>query len=183
MNLSSQIEAILYFKGEPVSAKKLAEFLGVSLEEVTQAITELKKNLEGRGITIIEKESEYMLATAPGASDIIQKITKDELTRDIGKAGLETLSIVLYKGNVSRREIDYIRGVNSTFILRNLMIRGLVERVVSDTDQRQFLYKPTFELMSFIGIEKIEDLPEYSDMNKEMEAFESERKTDGTRTE
>ncbi|MBX4211021.1 SMC-Scp complex subunit ScpB [Candidatus Parcubacteria bacterium] len=183
MNLSSQIEAILYFKGEPVSAKKLAEFAGVSLEEVTQAITELKTNLEGRGLTIIEMESEYMLATGPGASDIIQKITKDELTRDIGKAGLETLSIILYKGNVSRREIDYIRGVNSTFILRNLMIRGLVERVVRDTDQRQFLYKPTFELMSYMGIKKIEDLPEYSDMKKEMEAFESERKTDGSRTE
>jgi segregation and condensation protein B len=75
--------------------------------------------------------------------------------KDLGKAGLETLSIILYQGPISRAEIDYIRGVNSNFILRNLLIRGLIERVENPHDQRSFLYKPTLELISYLGLSKI----------------------------
>ena len=97
----------------------------------------------------------------------------------MGRAGLETLSIILYKGPINRREIDYIRGVNSNFILRNLLIRGLVERVQNTDDARSFLYKPTFEVLSFMGISKIEDLPEYVEVRREVEEIiEQEKKED-----
>ncbi|MCX6717916.1 MAG: SMC-Scp complex subunit ScpB [Candidatus Taylorbacteria bacterium] len=74
---------------------------------------------------------------------------------------------------MSRAEIDYIRGVQSTFILRNLMIRGLVEKITNPKDQRSFLYKPTFELLSYMGITKIEDMPEFKEAKAEIENYKN----------
>jgi len=114
-----------------------------------------------------------MLGTAPEMGELIEALIKEELSKDLGKAGLETLSIVLYRGPISRSKIDYIRGVSSTFILRNLLVRGLVERVSNPDDQRSFLYKPTFELLSYLGISRIEDLPEYDAVKQELESFQA----------
>jgi segregation and condensation protein B len=171
MNLESQIEAILFWKGEGITIKKLSVLLFVTEEEVNQALNSLQQSLVNRGIVLVRKEDEVMLGTSPKVSELIEKLTKDELTRDLGKAGLETLSIVLYKGPIKRSEIDYIRGVNSNFILRNLLIRGLVEKVQDTNDQRAFLYKPTMELFSYLGITKIDDLPEYGATITELDQF------------
>jgi len=171
LSLSAQLEALLFWKGEPVTHKRVAEILKVTnpsltVEALNLAITELETVLASRGggLVLVQKDDELMLGTAPAAAPLIEQLTKDELTRDLGKAGLETLAIVLYKGPISRREIDNIRGVNSTFILRNLLIRGLVEKVTSPEDQRAFLYKPTMQLITFMGITKPEELPEYEAM-------------------
>lgn len=172
MNLDSQLEAILFWKGEPVSLKRLSEIVEKPTEEVSVSLKVLAQRLAGTGLTLVEKEDEVMLGTAKEASSLIEKLTKEELIRDLGKAGLETLSIVLYRGPVSRRDIDYIRGVNSTFILRNLMIRGLVEKIQNPNDQRAFLYKPTFDLLGHLGLSKLEDLPEYTAIRSEIETNE-----------
>jgi segregation and condensation protein B len=86
---------------------------------------------------------------------------KDELSKELSKATLETLSIIIYKQGSTRAEIDYIRGVNSSFILRNLLIRGLIQKESHPTDSRKYFYKPTFELLGFLGIQKLEELPDY----------------------
>ena len=167
--LDAQIEAVLFWKGEPVSGKKLAHILNVSTEEVADGILELEKKLEKRGLTLVYKDDEIMLGTSELVSGLIEELTREEYSRDLGKAGAETLSIVLYKGPITRREIDYIRGVNSTFILRNLMVRGLVEKIPHEKDLRMFLYRPTFELLAHLGVKKIEDLPEYNEVRLELE--------------
>src|SRR3989344_4450492 len=129
MELSANIEALLFFRGEPVSKRELAKSLGVKEKEVAEGLSELKEKLAGRGVALLENGEEVELRTAPEASELIETIRREELSRDLGKAGAETLAIILYRNPVTRADIDYIRGVNSTFILRNLLIRGLVERV------------------------------------------------------
>ena len=101
-------------------------------------------------------------------SALIEKLTKEELMKDLGKAGLETLSIILYKGPVKRSEIDYIRGVNSSFTLRALSVRGLVEKTVDTKDNRRYIYKPSFELLSFMGVKSIEELPDYAEVSSSL---------------
>ena len=171
MNLSAQLEAILFWKAEPVSFKKLASLLHTDIPTVKAGVQELEQNLKGRGLTLVQTDEEVMLGTAKELSPLIEQLTKEELTRDLGKAGLETLSIVLYQGPISRADIDYIRGVNSQFILRNLLIRGLVERIDNPKDARSFLYKTTLALLSHLGISKIEDLPEYTQVKQDIETF------------
>ncbi len=173
LSLDSQIEAVLFWKGEPQSIKKLAISLNKTEEEIFTALEILKEKIKERGVELLYKparindsdhlggDDEVMLGTASKLSPIIEKLQKEELVRDLGRAGLETISIIAYKGPISRAEIDYIRGVQSNFILRNLQIRGLVEKITNEKDKRSFLYRPTFELLQYLGVSRIEDLPEY----------------------
>lgn len=178
MPLEPLIEALLFWKAEPLSVKKLAEACGRSEGEVQDALKLLENSLANRGVKLIWKDDEVMLGTAPEAAELIEKLTKEELSRDLGKAGLETLSIVLYKGPLTRAEIDYIRGVNSSFILRNLQIRDLVEKISDPSDARRFLYRPTFALLQHLGVTKVEDLPEYGTLVDELQKLTEAKPND-----
>ena len=169
--LEKQLEALLFWKGEPVSIKKLSQILEKGEEEIISSLKNLETSLSNRGIVLMFKDDEVTLGTSPEVSELIEKVTKDELVRDLGRAGLETLSIIIYQGPISRAEIDYIRGVQSNFILRNLMIRGLVEKIPNPKDQRSFLYKPTFDMLGFMGITKIEEMPNYNEVRLEIESY------------
>ena len=171
MNLSAQIEAILFFKAEPMKLSKLAVALKVKEEEIIAALAELETALVNRGISLVRNGDEVELRTAPSVSTLIETLTKEELSRDLGKAGLETIAIILYKGSAKRSDIDYIRGVNSSFILRNLLIRGLVVREVDGG--RGFLYKPTTDLLAHMGVAKFEELPEFDAVKSELLKFEA----------
>jgi hypothetical protein len=116
------------------------------------------------------------LTTVPQVSTLIEKITKEELSKELSKAALETLAIVLYKGPIARSEIDYIRGVNSTFILRNLLIRGLVEKIDNPNDQRSFLYGTTLATLEYLGISSSSELPKYHDTLALLGEFTSAKK-------
>jgi segregation and condensation protein B len=180
-NLENKIEAILFFKGEAVSIKQLGVLLSVEKQEIIVALESLKQNLQNRGLRLIKNEDKVMLGTAPEIFDLIEGLRKDELSKDLGKAGLETLSIILYKGPITRSEIDYIRGVNSSSILRNLLVRGLVERKTNEKNQRIFLYSPTFELLQFLGITNLEELPEFNEIKEEF--LKKEKDESGKETE
>ncbi|MEK7634860.1 MAG: SMC-Scp complex subunit ScpB [Patescibacteria group bacterium] len=169
MNLENKIEALLFYKNEPLEIKKISKILNISESETREALKNLAVLLENRGVCLVETKDEVSLATAPDMKDFIEQIAKDEMSREIGKAGLETLSIILYNGPVSRREIDYVRGVNSTFILRNLCIRGLVEKETDTKDQRVLKYKGSLSLLTHLGLRKIEDLPEFQNFKEQID--------------
>jgi segregation and condensation protein B len=179
MKLETQLEALLFWKGEPMTLKKIEAALGVSKSELETALSALETSLSGRGLKVIRNGDEIEMRTSPEASTLIEKLTKEELYRDLGKAGLETLSIILYKSPIKRSEIDYIRGVNSSFIIRNLLIRGLIERISEKEGAgRGYSYKPTIDLLAHIGIAKLEDLPEYATVKAELAAFEASHEAD-----
>ncbi|OGI64536.1 hypothetical protein A3H53_02550 [Candidatus Nomurabacteria bacterium RIFCSPLOWO2_02_FULL_40_10] len=165
MDLEKKIEAILFWKGEPMSRKKLSEVLKAGEEEINAGLEKLKENLKERGVVLLENDGELTLGTAPELSDLIENLQKEELNKELSKASLETLSIVLYKNGVNRAEIDYIRGVNSSFTLRALSVRGLVEKILDPKDNRRYIYKPSFELLSFMGVKSVEELPDYTEVS------------------
>jgi len=171
MTHSALLEAVLFHKAEPVSFSELEKILQISREELLKTISSLKSTLEGRGITLVTKDTEVMLRTSKEASTLIEQITKDELSKDLGKAGLETLSVILYKGPISKKDIEYIRGVQSAFILRKLMIRGLIERLPDPKDSRSHIYRATFDLLSYLGISDIQELQEYDKASEEIDTF------------
>jgi len=172
--LIKKLEAILFYLAEPVDVSFLAKTLEVKKEEIIHAIGELQTSLEGRGIRIVHHNDEVTLVTAPEYAETIEKIVKEERERDLGRAGIETLSIVAYKGPVSKKEIEYIRGVNSQFALRNLLLRGLVEKQLRDKAgaTTAMLYTVTTDALRHLGLSKISDLPEYEDTRKRLEIVE-----------
>jgi len=172
MDLSSYIESILFFKGTPVALSYLAKVLGKKESIIEEALDTLEQKLENRGLILTRHDGKVSLGTAPKTSGFIETLIKEDLSKDIGKAGLETLSVIIYKGPISRGQIDHIRGVNSSFILRNLLIRGLVERVRSRKDQRVAMYVPTAKLLSYLGVKNIEEVPQYKEVKSDIEEFE-----------
>ncbi len=176
MELDSYIEAILFLEGEPVKIKKLAEVLNKPEKDINSALETLEQKLENRGVKLVKKDNEVMLSTAPEASKICEEISKEEFNKDIGKAGLEVLAIVVYRNPVGRADIDYIRGVNSSFTLRNLLVRGLVERKTNPKDSRSYLYSPSFQFLQFLGVNNINNLPEYENFKKSIEQFVEQSK-------
>ncbi len=173
MALEQKIEAVLFYKGEAESKKRLAKLLEVSIEDIEKAISKLDASLVNHGIRLLRIDDKVELVTAPETSEVVNKIHKDELVRDLGKAGSETLAVVLYRGPVTRAEIDYIRGVNCSFVLRNLQIRGLVEKVKSK-EKRTYEYKATVDLLKHLGVTSVEELPNYKEMRESLNKFEQE---------
>lgn len=175
MNLEIGIEAVLFYKTEPIKKTALAELFSISLEEIEIALIKLSESLENRGVQITMTDTMVQLVSTPEMSELIEHMRKEELTSDIGKAGAETLAIILYRGPLSRVEIDKVRGVNSSFIIRNLLIRGLIERRTHPTDSRSFIYASTPELFNHLGIAKREDLPEFEQIMNTLEQFEKQQ--------
>ncbi len=183
MDLAQRIEAVLFYKGEPVGKRELARMFAVSDAEVTAAVTSIREAVSTRGIRLLETNEEVSLVTAPELSEIMDQLRKEELKRDIGKAGAETLSIVLYRGPVTRSDIDYVRGVNSSFILRNLLMRGLVQRSQNPKDARTFVYDSSPELLQMLGVTNRTELPEYGEILAKLDQFEKERSAEAVEAE
>ncbi len=171
-DLVNKIEAILFYIGEPVSINSLTKILDISKKEVVGAIKELGTILENRGVRIVEHDDEIVMVTAPELSSVIEKMVKEERERDLGRAGIETLSIIAYKGLVSKKDIEYIRGVNSQYALRSLLLRGLITRENSKTDERMVVYNITGDTLRFLGLTSVSDLPQYREMQKQLEIKE-----------
>lgn len=174
MNLERHVEAVLFYKAEPMKKTALAGFFKVDPEELDASLEALSERLMESAIRLISTDDTVQLVTAPELSETIERLRKDEERRDIGRAGAETLAIILYRGPLSRADIDRIRGVNSNFILRNLLIRGLVERRAHPTDQRSYFYAVTPSLMNHLGIERREDMPEFAEVMNALDAYERE---------
>lgn len=169
--LSNNIEALLFAFG-PMTRAALAKKLAVSEEEVAQAVAGLTARLTF-GIALVDDGHMLELRTAPAAAALIEQVQKDENSRDIGKAGLEALAAILYRGPLTRAEIDFIRGVNSSQTLRTLTQRGLVRRVENPKDERSFLYEPTTELLAYLGLAARSHVPEYESVRTKLEELEA----------
>ncbi|HEY4522495.1 MAG TPA: SMC-Scp complex subunit ScpB [Candidatus Paceibacterota bacterium] len=170
--LAQRIEALLFSEGGPVTKKKLAQLLESDAAAIQTAAAELSQSLHNRGVALIETETELAFAVAPHMKDTVEKAYEKELGREIGDAGLEVLSIILYRGPSTRSRIDYIRGVNTSSTIRTLTARGLIERTQNPHDQREYLYRPTAELLAHLGVRNAEELPDYAKIASELAAFE-----------
>ena len=173
--IAQKIEAYLFWKGEPVTIKNLIKVIEVDEVSVHQALDVLnEKTNTDLGIVLIRYDDMVTLGTHIAVSDFIEQMIKDDLQKDLGKSALETLAIVLYQGPIKRADIDYVRGVNSQFILRNLLVRGLITRVDNPADERTFLYRPSLELMAFLGITEIGQLPDFDEVIHKLSALKAE---------
>lgn len=160
---SAALEALLFIHGEPLSLKRISEILQIEIEQVEELIRILRDKLqaEDRGLSVIQDTQKVQLVTKPQFHGFLAGFVKEQLTEDLSPAALETLAIISYFGPISRAKIDYQRGVNSSFILRNLLLRGLVERQPDPTHPTSHLYHPSFELLRHLGLSQKEDLPDF----------------------
>lgn len=161
-DIKNIIESILLVAEKPVSAKELSTCTEAMTSEVQKSLTELIKDYEKRGIKIIKKGDYYSLVTDPANAEAVSKFLNEELRHDLSAAAIETLSIITYRQPVTRVDIEDVRGVASDQILRNLLIRGLIQEVGrKDSPGRPILYGTTMEFLQYFGLKDEGELPEF----------------------
>jgi segregation and condensation protein B len=166
-DLKLQIESLLFVSTKPLKITKLKDIIkDVKLDDVRQAIDELKEkfNKDESGLRILENNGVVQFTTAPEVAELVKQFIKDESTGELTRPSLETLTIVAYRQPITKAELEQIRGVNCSMILRNLMIRGLI---MKKDDKRMLTsyYSVTVDFLKFLGITDISELPDYEKLN------------------
>lgn len=159
----SALEALLFIHGEPISISKISSGLGLELVEAENLVNEFSASLlaENRGLNLVRMGDRVQLATKAEINPELENFVKSELSEELTPASLEVLSLVCYLGPISRSKIEYLRGVNSSFTLRSLLMRGLVDRIPDPNSTIAYLYRPTFELLKHLGLASPEEMPEF----------------------
>lgn len=170
------LHALLFASGEPLSKKRLEALLGIKSAELKLALAALDTSLQNSGTTLVQTESEVELRTAPEAALIVKKLRESELSRDLGKASLETLAVIAYKTGTTRGEIDWVRGVNSSASLRTLLMRGLIEGREDERDKRRVRYSITTEALAHLGARNVEELPRFAELRAAAQTVIEEEK-------
>lgn len=164
-DLSALIEALLFASAQSMTVKRLADITNSGKQDVKQALSELQGRLEtgGSGLMLIIQGEEAELVTRPEMSEAVRSVLKAEMQGELSRPSMEALAILAYRGPMTRPELEQIRGVQSALILRNLMLRGLVD-MKEEVKLGQPMYAVTIDFYKHLGLAKPEELPEYESL-------------------
>ena len=172
--MQTKIESILFVASKPLSIKKIAKVMNLDIDEVQKYLQVLmsKYNVKDSGIIILNNNDEYQMVSSPDNRELTEKFIKAESSGELTRPQLETLTVISYCGPITKPELEQVRGVNCSLIIRNLLLRGLI----SETDKNGIL--PTFEItidyLRHLGIKSVKELPNYEILSKH--AFVEEAK-------
>ena len=170
MNLEAVIEGLLFVIGEDgLTLEQIVEITGKSLDDVKDALTSLREQYESekRGIRIHFLGNSFKLTTKKEHKEYYQKLIEIPGTSSLSQAALETLAIIAYNEPITRIEVDEIRGISSSQMIRKLVAKNFVKEVGrSSLPGRPILYKTTSEFLDYFGLATIEDLPKVEQLNE-----------------
>lgn len=183
MDFKAVIEGLLFVSGEQgLSLEEICNITEKNKDEVSLLIKELFNdyNYNSRGIQLEFLGNKFKLTTKPEHKIFYKKMIKEEENLPLSQSVLETLAIIAYNAPITRAEIDNIRGVNSAYIIRKLLIRGLIEEIgKSDAPGKPKIYNITQSFLDYFGLGTISELPKLNiddsnnDINNENDLFKS----------
>jgi len=168
--LKATIEALLFVAEHPVEIERLAQVLeGVEVWRIKAALSALEDEyrVRGAGIQLVRVAEGYQLCTVPEAAEWVRKFTSQKERIRLSQAALETLAIIAYRQPIMRAEIDSIRGVDSSGVLRSLLEKSLI-RIVGrhDSPGRPIMYGTTQEFLLHFGLESLSALPKIEELEE-----------------
>lgn len=163
MQLQGAVEAILFSYGEAIQIKKISDLTKSSNDDVILALDTLSNhyNERGSGLIIMRHNDTAQLITSPKFNEMVVDMVKNEFQENLTPAAEETLAIIAYAGPLTRSDIEHIRGANSSFTVRNLLMRGLIERASNPKRPNTYLYALSSDCFRHLGITDPKSLPEY----------------------
>jgi len=167
--LTTTIESILFAAAKPLTLKQIQQYFDLTEEVVVEALEDIAKryNRETSGIHLLEQEGKVQFVSNSDAAEDVRGFLKKDATSPLTKPSLETLTVIVYKGPITRPELEQIRGVNCGIILRNLLIRGFIEEN-QDAERLQAVYTVSMDFMRKLGVTHLEELPEFKELREQL---------------
>lgn len=167
LSLAAQLESLLFAATNPLSTRQLAKLTGANDEKVAAALAELEERYadDASGLAIIHRGKDIMLATKPGAGALVSAFLKEQVGGELTRPQLEALTIIAYRGPVTKAELELIRGVNCSLIVRNLLMRGLIDER-QDPLMHTEVYEPSFEFLRYLGVKSVGELPQFEELHQ-----------------
>ena len=160
------LEGLLFVVGEEgLTFKQIESVLEINEEEAKILLMELKKDYEddSSGLRIDFLGNRFKMTTKFEHRKFYQKLLENPETNMLSQAALETLAIIAYNEPVTRMQVDAMRGVGSTQIIRKLVAKGFIkESGRSDLPGRPILYETTNDFLDYFGLSTLDDLPDMS---------------------
>ncbi len=158
------IEGLLYVQGDlGLSIEETALILNISIEEAKELILSLKQEYidSDRGLRINFLGNKFKLTTKEEHKEYFRKLLESPQNNTLSNSALETLAIIAYNEPMTRGDIDEMRGVDSIYIIRRLLAKGLIKEAGrSDRPGKPILYKTTDEFLDYFGLASKDELPE-----------------------
>lgn len=166
MDIDTEIESILFLSPKPLKVIELAKIVDASDEEMEHALSRLEVvyNTGQRGIRLTRHEGKVRMTTAPESAEVVAAFVEDEVHGALTRPQLETLTVIAYRGPITKPNLEHVRGVHCGLILRNLAIRGLIESK-EDPVLLQTVYTVSMDFLHTLGLERIEQLPDYEPLH------------------
>jgi len=162
MPLLSALESLLFVADAPVEAEELARVLNAPVEVVerqVRALGELYRE-QHRGLRIAERNGRFQMVSAPEAGELVEAFLNLDTTTRLSAPALETLAIIAYRQPVTRAQIEAVRGVDCSGVLRSLLQRGLIEEIDRlDAPGRPVRYGVTDLFLQHFGLTSLQELP------------------------
>lgn len=167
MSHKSKIESVLFVASKPLSTKKIAAALKIGDKEALEDLKDLqlKYNNVDSGISLLQNGDEWQMVASAENKETSENFLKSEVSGELTRPQLETLTVVSYCGPITKPELEQIRGVNCSLILRNLMLRGLV-RENEDGANLLPTYQVTMDYLRHLGLNSLEELPNYLELHQ-----------------
>lgn len=176
MNKKAVLEGLLFVVGEDgLTLNQIEDILELTEEEAKDLLSELRKDYEmdSRGVRIDFLGNAFKLTTKKEHKVYYQKLIENPETNVLSQSALETLAIIAYNEPVTRLQVDEIRGVSSSQMIRKLVAKGFVKELGrSDLPGRPILYKTTSEFLDYFGLATVEDLPKFEEFVTKEEKIE-----------
>ena len=171
MNRVAILEGLLFIVGEEgLEKEKLMEILEVTDVQINVLFSRLKEkyNDDDSGIKLEVLANTYKLTTKAEHIDYYKKIIEQDSLSTLSQSTLETLAIIAYNEPITRAKIDEIRGVNSTYAIRKLVICDFIKsKGKADTPGKPNLYGITDNFLDYFGLSSVDDLPNIDEFNVE----------------
>ncbi|MCL5009158.1 MAG: SMC-Scp complex subunit ScpB [Patescibacteria group bacterium] len=163
-HLKSVLESLLFIASKPLSLKELSKFLEEPPEAVQAGLETLILERKDSGIVVLESNGTYQMSTNTRNSTQVKNFLNAELREKLTDATVEVLGIIAYRQPISKAEIEAIRGVNSQYSLRHLLMRGLIEKISNPRDARSLYYQTTTEFLQHLGLSSVKELPSFEEL-------------------
>jgi segregation and condensation protein B len=168
LTLAQKIIQVLLFEGTSMKILDVAKFLNIKKEEVVENIDEVKSLLQVINLKLIQSATSIEIALSDEINSLINKNKIEELKTDLSESALQTLAVIIYKNKATKAEIDFVRGVDSVRSIKNLLTRGIIEKL---EEKNKKYYTPTTETLRYLNLEKVDNAKDFSEISDKLKVL------------